>query len=133
MNRPLWQIFLVLLLLGLALQRGFFAWAVSAPGEAALVSVVAGACAALALATAIALWLGHTATVPLLVTLGIALAAAALIEAFAWGIRPPVSAISTVIVVALSTGALALALRGELRGEGGDERSSSGRRARGPS
>lgn len=120
MDRPLWQILLSLLLLGLGLQRALLAWTAGMAGLDA-VAVVAGICAALAVATAVALWAGHSATIALLVALGIALAAAALLEAFAWGVRPPVTAISMVIVVALSTGALALALRHEF-GRDGDVR-----------
>ena len=72
-----------------------------------------------ALAAAVAIWLGRPWTVGILLALGALLAAASLLEGFWLGLRPPVVSVSEVLVIALSTGALALVMRREFGGEGG--------------
>src|SRR5262249_50857922 len=73
--------------------------------------------AATALGAAVAMFFGRPWTVGVLLALGVMLAAASLLEGFWLGLRPPVAAVSEVMVIGLSTGALALAMRRELGGD----------------
>jgi len=74
---------------------------------------------AVALATALAIWLGRAWAVGVFIAFGIVLAAAALFEGFWLGLRPPMASLSEMLMIVLSTGALALVFRREFR-SGGD-------------
>lgn len=53
----------------------------------------------------------------MLLVLGILLAATALLEGFWLGLRPPIISVGEVMMIALSTGALALVFRREFSGD----------------
>jgi hypothetical protein len=108
------------LLVGLALQRGIaalgFFYAGMGPGAVSFCAIQT----VLALVTAGALWQGRSWSVTALLLLGASLATSALLESFGLGIRPPITAVGEILVVALSTGALAWALRREFSVSGRD-------------
>jgi hypothetical protein len=115
MDRPLWQILLSLLIAGLALQRGAALLALHAAGggvEGAALGLFAVQGAA-ALLAALGIFLGSAWAIAALVALGGVLVASTALEAFWLGIRSPIGAVSTMLIVALSTAALALVLRHE--------------------
>jgi len=113
-DRPLWQILLPLMLVGLAVQRAAVGTALFA-GELGSVIVVAYVLQGLAaVAAAVGVWLGRRWTVGALLTLGAMLIASALLEGFWLGVRPPLASVGEILIVTLSTGALVLVLRREL-------------------
>jgi hypothetical protein len=124
MDRPLWQTLIPLLLIGLAAHRaaaGFVLFASDVP--TAFVAAYALEVAA-ALVAAVALWLGRPWSVAFLVVLGAMLAISSLLETFWFGLRAPVQSAGEVLIIALSTAALALVLHRELR-PGGTRRGSA--------
>ena len=123
-NRPLWQFFLAILLVFFAIQRGQLV-AMLFLSDASPVLVGAHALqAGLALATALGIWLGWGGVVALVIVLGLAVAATVLLEAFHLAVRPPLPAISQLLVVLIVTAALSLLLRHEFTGQGRSSRSS---------
>ncbi|TMA32259.1 MAG: hypothetical protein E6J87_13445 [Deltaproteobacteria bacterium] len=119
MDRPLWQMLLPLFLIGLTIHRATIGFVLyETEMSPALVAAYVLQTAS-ALAAAVAIWLGRPWTVGILLALGALLAAASLLEGFWLGLRPPVVSVSEVLVIALSTGALALVMRREFGGEGG--------------
>jgi len=119
MDRPLWQMLIPLFLIGLAIYRATIGFVLyETEMSPALVAAYVLQTAS-ALAAAVAIWLGRPWTVGILLALGALLAAASLLEGFWLGLRPPVVSVSEVLVIALSTGALALVMRREFGGEGG--------------
>lgn len=125
MHRPLWQIFLCLLLLAFVLRRTAVAFLVRAEGlDPALVAVYALQMAAGAAAVA-GLWWARPWAIGAVIALGIAVGASVLLETFYLGLVPPLAALAQLLLVALATGGLALILRYEL-GRSGSARGSEG-------
>jgi multisubunit Na+/H+ antiporter MnhB subunit len=60
--------------------------------------------------------MGRPGSVALVLVLGTMLAASAILEGFWLDLRSPIAAMSQVLVIAVSTGALAVALRHEFGG-----------------
>ena len=112
-DRPLWQILIPIFLLGVAAHRAALGFALYESEMGPAVTAAYGVQAAAAVATAVAIWLGRAWAVGVLVVLGILLAAAALLEGFWLGLRPPMASVSEMVMIALSTGALALVFRRE--------------------
>lgn len=113
MERPLWQILFTLSFVGFALQRVVVGFALH---EGAIHPVLFATFAlqcVLAVLVAVGMWFGRKWTVGALLTLGALLVAAALQTGFWLDLHPPVASLSEAIIVALVTGALALALRYE--------------------
>jgi hypothetical protein len=116
MHRPLWQIVLTLLIVGFVVRSGAAAVvAFLAEGEPSLLAAYAFQTAA-GVATALGLWLGRPWVLGALVVLAVAIAASAFLESLVLGIRPLVTALGEVLIVAVATGALFLALRREFAG-----------------
>ena len=113
MDRPLWQILIPILLLGVGAHRAALGFALSASHMGPAVVVSYGLQTAAALATALAIWRGAPWAVGMLLVLGMLLVAGALLEGFWLGLRPPIASVSEVLMIALSTGALALVFRRE--------------------
>ena len=113
MDRPLWQILIPIFLLGVAAHRALLGFALFASQLGATVALLYALQIAAAIATALAIWQGRTWAVAALLTLGILLAAGALLEGFWLGLRPPLASVAEVMMIALSTGALALVFRRE--------------------
>lgn len=114
MDRPLWRILLPVLILVVAVHRGVLAVVMGlgdAPGVLVAAHVVE---AALAVAAALGLWLGHTWVTGAILGLGVAIGATALLEAFYVGVRPPAAAVAQLVVAAFAAGALAVLIRREL-------------------
>ncbi len=113
MDRPLWQILIPILLIGLAVHRaalGFMLYASEMnPALVAAYALQTG----MAFAAALAIWLGRSWTVGVVLALGTMLAAASLLEGFWLRSRPPIASVSEVMIIVLSTGALALVMRRE--------------------
>lgn len=117
MDRPLWQMILSFFLVAFAVHRGAAA-AMAWLGEAHPALFLAFAAETLAaLATAVGLWFGRRWVIFALVVLGIAIAATAILESVVIGAAAIPYAAARVLVAALGTGALAMVLRHELRGE----------------
>jgi hypothetical protein len=115
-HRPLWQIFLTLLVLGFVVQRaGAVAFLHLSQGPPALLAGLALQIAA-GLATAAGLWLGRRWVIAAIALLGISVVATALLGVYL-GVLPAMLAISQTLIAALSTGALVWVLRYELRSE----------------
>ncbi|MDX1649396.1 MAG: hypothetical protein R3263_06040 [Myxococcota bacterium] len=115
MDRPLWRIFLPILILVLGIQRAGLA-AMSFLGEThPLLGVAHGVEVVVAVVAAVGLWLGHVWSAGAVVALGVALAATTLLEGFYLGVRAPVPAVAWVLMYAIAAGALGLLLRRELR------------------
>jgi hypothetical protein len=113
MDRPLWQILIPIFLLGVAAHRAALGFALYASHMGPAIAMAYGLQTAAALATALAIWLGRAWAVGVLVVLGISLAAAAILEGFWLGLRPPIASVAEMMMIALSTGALALVFRRE--------------------
>ncbi len=116
MDRPLWQILLAMLLVGLAVERAAVGFVLYESALVPALFVAYGLQVAAAVATALGMWLGRPWTIVALLALGATLVAAALLESLWLGVRPAISAASEVLIVLLSTGALALVLRHEFGG-----------------
>ena len=118
MHRPLWQILLAIFLVGFAVRRAAVGFVLSEGDLEPSLFVAYGLQAAVAIAAAIGLWLGRPWTIAAVLVLGVTVVAAALLEVWL-GVRPAITAVGEVLIVGLSTGALALVLRHEFRGERG--------------
>jgi hypothetical protein len=117
MHRPLWQILFTLSFVGLSMQRVVVAFALDWELHPALIATFACQTAA-AILVVIGLWFSRNWTVGALVALG-AFHIVAALEAGLWlGLQPPAAAISESVIVALATGALALALTHEFPHDG---------------
>jgi hypothetical protein len=132
MDRPLWQIMLAILFVGVAAQRAAVGFALA--GAEVEPSLFAAYClqGAAAIAAAIGVWAGRPWAIGAVLALGATLVAGALLESFWLGVRPAITAVSQMLIVALSTGALALVLRRELRAEphaSSNQRRETGARA----
>ncbi len=112
-DRPLWQFFLALFLVFFAIQRGQLGAMIFLSEASPALVVAYGLQTALALATALGIWLGWLGAVGLVVALGSSVAATVLFEAFHLAVRPLLSATSQLIVVAIVTAALSFLLRHE--------------------
>ena len=121
MDRPLWQILIPIFLIGVAAHRAALGFALYANHMGPAVAAVYGIETIAALATALAIWLGRTWAVGVLIVLGMILGGAALLEGFWLGLRPPMSSVGELLMIALSTAALALVFRREF-GHGGEQR-----------
>jgi hypothetical protein len=121
MDRPLWQMLIPIFLIGVAAHRAALGFALYAAHMGPAVAALYGLQTAAALATALAIWLGRAWAVGVLIALGMILGGAALLEGFWLGLRPPMASVSELLMIALSTGALALVFRREF-GNGGDHR-----------
>jgi hypothetical protein len=121
MDRPLWQILIPIFLIGIAAHRAALGFALYASHLGATVAMLYGIQTTAALATALAIWLGRAWAVGALIALGVILCGAALLEGFWLGLRPPMASVSELLMIALSTGALALVFRREFK-SGGDPR-----------
>lgn len=116
MSRPLWQIFLTLLLVGFVLHRGALAAVLYLDGTPLLAAgyaaqVLAGCAAALGM------WLGRLWTQGALVAVGVAVVATTVLLATTHGGGALVlPAVSQLFVVALSCGALVWVVRREFGG-----------------
>jgi hypothetical protein len=119
MDRPLWWILIPLFLVGLAIHRATIGFVLYTTEMSPALVAAYGLQTAVALAAALAIWLGRSWTVGILLVLGTMVAAAALLEGFWLGLRPPIVSVSEVLVIALSTGAFPLVMRREFGGEGG--------------
>jgi len=117
MDRPLWQILIPMFLIGVAAHRAALGFALYASHMGPAVVAVYGIQTVAALATALSVWLGRPWAVPVLIVLGVILGGAALLEGFWLGLRAPMASISELMMIVLSTGALALVFRREFRGE----------------
>ena len=117
MDRPLWQILIPLLLIGLAVQRAALGFALYATQMGPAFVAAYALQTATALAAAVAIWLGRSWTVGVVLALGTMLAAASLLEGFWLGLRPPIASVTEVLIIALSTGAFALVMRREFGGD----------------
>ena len=117
MDRPLWQILIPIFLLGVAAHRAALGFALHASHMGPSVVAAYGLQTAAALATALAIWQGRSWAVAVLLVLGMLLATSALLEGFWLGLRPPIVAVGEVMMIALSTGALALVFRHEFSGD----------------
>ena len=113
MDRPLWQTLIPLFLIGVAAHRAALGFALDATQMGTAVVMLYGLQTAAALAAAIAIWLGRAWAVGVLVALGTILGGAVLLEGFWLGLRPPIAAVSELLIIALSTGALAFVFRRE--------------------
>lgn len=122
-DRPLWQFFLALFLAFFAIQRGQLGAMVYLSEASFALAAAYGLQTGLALGTALGIWLGRRGVVALVIVLGVSVAATSLFEAFYLAVRPPLSVISELLVVAILTGALSLLLRHELGREAGEARS----------
>jgi hypothetical protein len=107
MDRPLWRIVLAIVLLAFGLERGALAFAASGSGPDAAVLCLALEAAA-GVAAALGVFLAAAWAPASLIGLGVVLAATALLEAFAWGIRPPLAAIGQVVATGIGCGVLAV-------------------------
>jgi hypothetical protein len=114
-DRPLWQFFLALFLVFFAIQRAQLGAMIFLSEASPALVVAYGLQTALALATALGIWLGWSGVVGLVVVLGLAVAATVVFEAFHLAVRSPLPAISQLLVVAIVTAALSLLLRHEFR------------------
>lgn len=113
MDRPLWRIVLPILLLGFAVQRaGAAAIAWSAAPRA--VAAAVGFEALLAVAAALAIWLGGRWAGMAVLALGVAIAASAALMVFVLGAPALPAAASRILIAALGAGAFYWVLRGEL-------------------
>jgi hypothetical protein len=113
MDRPLWQILIPIFLLGVAAHRAALGFALYASHMGPAVVAAYGLQIAAALVTALAIWQGRPWAAGVLLVLGMLLAATALLEGFWLGLRPPIASVGEVMMIALSTGALALVFRRE--------------------
>ncbi|MGH7337903.1 MAG: hypothetical protein ACREI7_10010 [Myxococcota bacterium] len=116
MDRPLWQILIPIFLLGVAAHRAALGFALYASNMGPAVATAYALQTAAALATALAIWQGRPWAVGVLLVLGLLLAAGALLEGFWLGLRPPIVSVGEVLMIALSTGALALVFHREFGG-----------------
>jgi|SRR5688572_20362622 len=119
MDRPLWQTLIPLFLIGVAAHRAALGFALHATHIEYAVVVLYGLQTSAAIAAAIAIWLGRMWAVGMLIALGVILAGAVLLEGFWLGLRPPLAAVSELLIIALSTAALSFVLRREFA-PGGD-------------
>jgi hypothetical protein len=113
MDRPVWQILIPIFLIGVAAHRAALGFALFVSQMGPAVAAAYALQTAAALATAFAIWRGSPWTVVMLLVLGTLLASAALLEGFWLGLRPPMASVGEVLMIALSTGALALVFRRE--------------------
>lgn len=140
MDRPLWQIFLAILLLFFVVHRGAIAVVAHLSDWSPALLAGYGLQAVVGLATAVGMWRGAKWVVGSLALLGVSVAGTALFAGFYLGTQLAARAVSEALVAAVSTGALAVLLRyelsdrdgsgtGESRREGpsGEERRAQGR------
>jgi hypothetical protein len=127
MERPLWQILIPIFLIGVAVHRAALGFALGASHLGAAVVAIYALQVGAAFAAALAIWLGRPWAAGVVIALGVVLCAAALFEGFWLGLRPPMASLSEMLMIALSTGALALVFRREFRG-GRDQREAQGTR-----
>ena len=113
MDRPLWQILIPIFLIGVAAHRAALGFALYASQMGPAVAAMYALQTMAALVTAFAIWDGRSWAVGALILLGMLLASAALLEGFWLGLRPPMASVGEVLMIALSTGALALVFRRE--------------------
>ena len=116
-DRPLWQILIPIFLVGVAAHRAALGFALFASEMGSVVVASYALQIAAALVTAFGIWRGSPWAFAALLALGILLAAGALLEGFWLGLRPPLASVGEVIMIALSTGALALVFRREFVGD----------------
>ncbi len=121
MERPLWQILLVILVLAFVVRSTAVAVTAFLASAEPILLAFPVLQAAAGVAMVVGLWLGRAWVLGALVVLAVSVVASAFVQSVALGVRPIVSAVSEVLAVAVATGALFLALRHEFA-TGGVER-----------
>jgi hypothetical protein len=119
-DRPLWQLLLVITLAGVAVQR--LAIALVLGGEDAAGAAQAGLWmeTAALLGAALGTWIGGRAALAGAAALGLGLAGSALAVGLAGGAAAAPAAASRLLIALLAAGGLAFVVRNELLGRPGD-------------
>jgi hypothetical protein len=115
MDRPLWQIFLHILLLAFAIQRGAATVMLHMAGADVVTTVTFGAQTLFALAASAGVFIGGRAAIRALIALGAAMGLGAVVLGFVSRAVPAPAAIAQIFVALLATSALVFVMRRESR------------------